>query len=275
MNKPSLREIQQAFASSIFGDGGAASELLETHQRRFKVYRTSVLENYRQALSSIFPVTSRLVGEQFFSQAATQFAHKNESTSGDLNQYGDAFPAFLEAYQPARDLAYLPDVARLEWRWHETFHATDPQPLDLEKLATVRPDDYGRLIFDLQAGYRSLHTPYPVDRIWQVNQPEHADPELVHLDSQPRWLVIYRFDFEVRIANVSRGMHALTQALAGKQQLSDATDDALAAEPELDVGTAVQWLAGEQIISGFNLAGASPAGNTAGDSGKPGEKHPE
>ena len=80
---------------------------------------------------------------------------------------------------------------------------------------------------------------------------------------------------EVRIANVSRGVHALTQALAGKRQLSDATDDALAAEPELDVGTAVQWLAGEQIISGFNLAGASPAGNTAGNTGNPGEKHPE
>ena len=66
MNKPSLREIQQAFASSIFGDGGAASEFLDTHERRFKVYRTSVLETYRQALASIFPVTSRLVGEQFF-----------------------------------------------------------------------------------------------------------------------------------------------------------------------------------------------------------------
>jgi len=275
MNKPSLREIQQAFASSIFGDGGAASDLLETHERRFKVYRTSVLENYRQALSSIFPVTSRLVGEQFFSQAATQFAHKNESTSGDLNQYGDAFPAFLEAYRPARNLVYLPDVARLEWRWHETFHATNQQTLDLEKLATVSPEDYGRIIFDLQAGYRSLQTPYPVDRIWQVNQPEHADPELVHLDSEPRWLVIYRFDFEVRIANVTQGMHTLTEALAGKRQLSDATDDALAAEPELDVGTAVQWLAGEQIISGFTLADASPAGNTEGNTGNPGEKHPE
>jgi hypothetical protein len=275
MNKPSLREIQQAFASSIFGDGGAASNLLETHERRFNVYRASVLENYRQALSSIFAVTNRLVGEQFFSQAATQFAHKNESTSGDLNQYGDAFPSFLEAYRPARDLVYLPDVARLEWLWHETFHATDPQPLDLETLATVNPVNYGRLIFDLQAGYRSLHTPYPVDRIWQVNQPQHADPELVHLDSEPRWLVIYRFDFEVRIASVSPGMHSLTEALAEKRQLSDATDAALAAEPELDVGTAVQWLTGEQIISGFTLADVSATGSTPDNTGNPGEKHPE
>jgi len=264
MNKPSLREIQQAFASSIFGDGGAASELLETHERRFKVYRTSVLENYRQALASIFPVTSRLVGEQFFSQAATQFAHKNESTSGDLNEYGDAFPAFLEAYRPARDLEYLPDVARLEWRWHETFHASDQPALDLEKLATVRPDDYGRIIFDLQAGYRSLQTPYPVDRIWQVNQPEHADPELVHLDSEPRWLVIYRFDFEVRIANVSRGVHALTEALAKSLKLSDAMQSAVETESDLDFDSAVQWLVEETIIGGFTLS-AAPSTSTPTD----------
>jgi hypothetical protein len=264
MNKPSLREIQQAFASSIFGDGGAASELLETNQRRFKVYRTSVLETYRQALSSIFPVTCRLVGEQFFSQAATQYAHKNESTSGDLNQYGDAFPAFLEAYRPARDLVYLPDVARLEWRWHETFHASNQQALDLEKLATANPADYGRIVFDLQAGYRSLQTPYPVDRIWQVNQPEHADPELVRLDSEPRWLVIYRFDFEVRIANVTSGVHALTEALASPLQLSDAMQSALKAEPDLDIDSAVQWLVEEQIIGGFTVS-AAPSENTPTD----------
>jgi hypothetical protein len=275
MNKPSLRDIQHAFASSIFGDDAAVSGLLETHQRRFKVYRTSVLETYRQTLASIFPVTRRLVGAQFFSQTATQFTHQKRSTSGDLNQYGEAFPEFLETYQPARDLVYLPDVARLEWRWHEAFHASNSEPLDLEKLATVRPAEYGRIVFDLQAGYRSLQTRYPVDRIWQVNQPEHADPEPVHLDRAPRCLLIYRFDFEVRVANISRGMHALTEALAHRQALSDATQSALEAEPELNIESAVQWLVGERIISGFALSSASPAVNTAGNTGRPGDKRPE
>lgn len=261
MNKPSLRDIQQAFAASIFGDAGAVSGLLETGPQRFNVYRTSVLETYRQTLRSIFPVTSRLVGEQFFSQAATQFSRNSDSTSGDLNDYGDAFPSFLESYRPARDLAYLPDVARLEWRWHEAFHETDSEPFDLAKLATVDPAEYGRIVFDVQAGYRSLQSPYPVDRIWQVNQPQHADPELVHLDIESRWFLIYRFDFEVRIANVSRGMHALTEALAERRQLSDATEDALEMEPDLDIESAVRWLIGEQIVGGFTLDDGAPAGD--------------
>ncbi len=264
MNKPSLRDTQHAFAASIFGDDVAVSGLLETHKKRFKVYRTSVLDTYRQTLSSIFPVTSRLVGEQFFAQAATHFASKNESTSGDLNRYGNAFPAFLESYRPARDLAYLPDVARLEWRWHEAFHASDSQSLDLEKLAAVNPDDYGRIVFDVQAGYRSLQSSYPIDRIWQENQPQHADPELVHLDNERRWLLIYRFDFEVRIANITRGVHALTEALAQRRQLTDATQFALEAEPDLDIESTVQWLVGEQIIIGFSLSKAPPANTPAG-----------
>ena len=210
---------------------------------------------------------------QFFSQAATQFAHRNESTSGDLNHYGDAFPAFLESYRPVRDLVYLPDVARLEWHWHEAFHATDSQPLQLDQLATVNPADYGRVVFDLQAGYRSMQSTCPVDRIWQVNQPQHADLEVIHLDNASRWLLIYRFDFEVRIANVTHGVFALTEALAQRRQLSDATQSALEAEPDLDIGTAVQWLAGEQIISGFTLEDASPAGNTAGNTENPDEQH--
>ncbi len=255
-NKPSLRDIQHAFATSIFGDESAVSGMLETGKQRFGIYQNSVVENYRQALTSIFPVTGRLVGEQFFTQAATQFAHDTPSSSGDLANYGDAFPAFLETYRPARDLAYLPDVARLEWIWHETFNASDSQPLDLDKLATIAPADYGRLAFELQAGYRSLQTPYPVDRIWQVNQPEHDDPELVHLDSEPRYLLIYRFDFEVRIANVSRGVHALAQAFAHRQTLTDATQSALEAEPDLGIDSAVQWLVGERIIAGFALDGA-------------------
>jgi hypothetical protein len=254
MNKPSLRDIQQAFASSVFGDDVAVSGLLETNRQRFEVYRTSVLETYRQTLSSIFPVTSRLVGEQFFSQTATQFSRNNESTSGDLNHYGSAFPAFLEMYPPARDLAYLPDVARLEWRWHEAFHATDSRALDLEKLATVSPADYGHVVFKLQSGYRSLQSPYPVDRIWQVNQPQHADPDLVHLDIEPGWFLIYRFDFEVRIASVTCGVHALAEALAQKRPLSGAAQSALEAEPDLDIETVVQWLVAEQIISGFALS---------------------
>jgi len=257
MSKPSLREIQHAFAAAVFGDDNAVSGLLETHERRFKVYRTSVLENFRQALAAIFPVTCRLVGEKFFSQTAMQFIHQHPSTSGDLNQYGNAFPVFLESYQPARDLVYLPDVARLEWRWHEAFHAADAQSLDVEKLATVSPADYGRIVFVLQDGYRALQSAYPVDRIWQVNQPEHADPEMVHLDGEARWLLVYRFDFEVRIANVSRGMHALTEALAQRQALSIATQSALQVEPELQIDSALQWLVGEQIIAEFALDGAA------------------
>ena len=32
-------------------------------------------------------------------------------------RYGASFPDFIAAFEPARDLAYLPDVAKLESAW--------------------------------------------------------------------------------------------------------------------------------------------------------------
>ena len=39
--------------------------------------------------------------------------------------YGESFPDFIEAFEPARELAYLPDVARLESAWVESYHAAE------------------------------------------------------------------------------------------------------------------------------------------------------
>lgn len=301
MNNPSLRDIQHAFASSIFDDRGSRSnratsapadlkqavpapaavavlaaekfasekeasrmaipEILATGKQRFEIYRTSVVETYRQTLASLYPVTNRLVGDAFFAQAAMQFCYENASTSGDLNQYGETFPSFLESYCSTQNLDYLADVARIEWHWHKAFHARDSGSFDLTTLGTVDPADFGRIVFSIQAGYRSLQSPYPIDRIWEVNQPQHSDPEVVHLDIESRCLLIYRFGFEVRIAKVSRGMYTMADALKQEHQLSDATQAALEVEPELNIESALQWLVAEQIIIGFFLSEMQPDNN--------------
>ena len=87
------------------------------------VYRASVLSNFRAALAATYPVVRRLVGEAFFDEAARRFALANASRSGDLNEYGTEFPEFLAVYPHAASMAYLPDLARLEWARHECGQA--------------------------------------------------------------------------------------------------------------------------------------------------------
>jgi len=135
------------------------------------VYRASVLSNFTTALAATYPVVLRLVGESFFAEAARRFATAHPSTSGDLNQYGDQFPAFLAAYPHAASLTYLPDVARLEWACHESERAPEVAPFDFEALARIEPDRYGELRFSLHPSVRLMESAHPVVAIREANAP--------------------------------------------------------------------------------------------------------
>ena len=69
-------------------------------------------------------MVEKLVGEGFFRYAASQFIRQYPSKSGDLNEFGYEFPEFLETFEPAAKLNYLPDVARLELAYHEAYYAS-------------------------------------------------------------------------------------------------------------------------------------------------------
>src|SRR5207302_1278637 len=101
----------------------------------------------RKVLASTFPVIKRLVGAAFFDAACEHFVRGHPSTRGDVNHYGCEFAAFLESYAPARALAYLADVARLEWAIDQANIAADaplsatprPAPAKTIPRSTFRP----------------------------------------------------------------------------------------------------------------------------------------
>ena len=107
---------------------------------RIGIYRRTIATNYRNALGATYPVVRRLVGTPFFDAAVDAYVEAHPSRSGDLNEYGATFGEFLGGYEPASDLPYLPDVARLEWAIDEANRAADSlaSPDDvLRELAAV------------------------------------------------------------------------------------------------------------------------------------------
>ena len=129
-----LRDTQLAIATSLLLDDDAAVAQIRAGKlsamRRLEIYRHNVYTNLRGALKDIYPVILAIVGEAFFHHAADQFVAAHPSRSGDLNQFGGEWAAFLGSYAHAAELAYLPDVARLEWAWHRAFHAGDATRFD-------------------------------------------------------------------------------------------------------------------------------------------------
>lgn len=158
-----LAAIQREFLANL-ADAGARRDA------RMQVHRRNAEANWHDALAAAYPVVARLVGPAFFREAALRYAEAEPSASGDLEEFGAAFAPFLAAYPHAATLAYLADVARLEWALHESERAGDAAPLDLAALARCAAGDPGAIRLRLHPAVRLIASPHPILAIWEANQ---------------------------------------------------------------------------------------------------------
>src|SRR5690606_37406619 len=91
-------------------------------RKRFGVYRNNVHASLAAALSARFPVTERIVGEEFFRAMALVFVAHHPPATPVVAEYGAHFADFVERFEPAAEVAYLPDVVRLEWLRNVAYH---------------------------------------------------------------------------------------------------------------------------------------------------------
>lgn len=135
-----------------------------------EVYRNNYRGNLQDALAGAYPVIEQLVGTDFLHMLARDFISLHGSCSANLYDYGAELGDFLEDYEAARSLAYLPDVARLEWACHRAYFATDAEPLDLARLSQVAPADHANLLLHVHPACRIVASVFPIVAIWQAHQ---------------------------------------------------------------------------------------------------------
>ncbi len=207
--------------------------------RQFQIYRHNTFANLTDALAACYPIVQRLVGERFFEHAVDGFIRRHPPRSGNLHDFGAEFSDFLAQFTPAQALVYLPDVARLEWRWQLAYHAADATTLALAELATIAPQDYADLIIGLQPSAQLLASRYPVLRIWQVNQPEFRGDAAVNLDEGAQQLLVVRRGLDIEIELLDTGDYALLCAFARAETLGQAHAAALAAQSSFDLASSL------------------------------------
>lgn len=235
-----LPDLQAALMHSIFGrdESGVSPNL--TNVRRLSIYRNNVYTTLTNALKEIYPVILRLVDAPFFEYAAVNYIDRYPSTSGDLNDYGADFADFLSGYQPAAQLPYLPDIARLELCCHHAYLAADDPVLDLQKLSEVPAERHCDLHFRLNRSSRLLQSAWPVDEIWRVNQDEYPGDRSVDLSRGGTALVIQRLGDEILLMPLNNAEWSLLSAMASDQTLDEAFKATLESDPGADCGALLQ-----------------------------------
>lgn len=252
----SLRDLQRSFcAATLFGDPVALASLGIVGGRldpkaRIAVYRNNVLGNYRKAMAATYPVVQRLVGASFFAAAVDYFVRGYPSKRGDINRYGGEFALFLVSYRPARELVYLPDVARLEWAIDQAAIAADAPPFDLEALAAVPPSRQAALRFSLHPSLRIVSSPHPVFRIWRANQVDQCGEDRVDLGEGGDTLLVSRGNAGVSIERISAGERAFLAALADNATLAEAAGRAQEVEALFELAATLRrHVTGQTIVA--------------------------
>jgi hypothetical protein len=224
---PTLREVQRAVASGIFSADGdeALGHIAEDAigaAERFAVYRNNAAVTLIEALRLIYPVGDKLVGAEFFAGTARAFIARHPPRTACLNDYGGEFADFLGAFPAAAGLAYLPDVARLEWAVHGSLNAPDDAALGPAALATLGESARGRVRFVPHPAVRLLSVRHPVDAIWRaVRDGDDAALAAIALNVAPISLLVERRRERIAMRRLTPGEAHVTALLFSGAALSD------------------------------------------------------
>ncbi len=221
--------------------------------RGVDVYRNNYRGNLHDALAGAYPVIRQLVGEQFFRQLARHYIEIHPSGSGNLHDYGTGMAKFLTGYIHTDQLAYLPDMARLEWAYHLAYFADDIAPFDVMRLAGVAPESYGELRWRLHPGCTQLISDYPISRIWQVHQqalPTHFEFDL---GSGGESLLVYRYGLEVQMIMPLPGDYCWLERMRCGMTMGRATDETLVDYPDFNLLDSLRYWLGAGVLIDFDI----------------------
>src|SRR6516162_6233491 len=137
--------------------------------RRLAVHRNNMIAGLGNVLKGRFPVVEKIVSEEFFGAMAGAFVRECPPRSPVLASYGDELPEFIAAFAPARDLAYLADVARLEAAHTRAHHAADVAPLDVSAFATLDSSAINSIRLKLHPSVEIVRSSHPIVTIWAMN----------------------------------------------------------------------------------------------------------
>lgn len=235
-----LAQLQQRFAVAIVErDASLLDGLLAGPQAQAAMRTAIYINNHHlglcEALSAIYPVVKRLLGDDCFDLLARDHVAGYPKPTGNVLDYGAHLAELIEATAALAGLPCLADVARLEWLRHRVWHAADSAADRAPSWAGLAElDDAGlaALRLRLVPAARLHQSRFPTLRIWQQNQ--LPEPAPVSLAENGVKCLLLRAGLDIEFVELAAGEFAFLDALADGTVCA-AAERASAVEPQFDL----------------------------------------
>jgi hypothetical protein len=236
-------DVQRQFRATVTGQEDVLAPLVRALRgpvgRRIAVYRNTVQQSLVDILAVAFPSIQRIVGAEFFHALARSYVTTHPPSVPQLSLYGAEFAAFIATHPRTTELPYLADVAHLEWARSESYFAADAPYLDPARLSEVPHDRLGDLCFKLHPATRMIMSPFPVHRIWAVNQPDVEDVPVIDMTVAESAMAT-RQGHHVHVRLLATGDAAFVASAQAGESLGVAVVKALEADAMFDLQVALQ-----------------------------------
>lgn len=258
-----LSKIQQAYSQAIYGADTLTLESLINGDSKFStrkrvdVYRNNTIGTLKQTLSDTFPVCEMLVGEKYFKQLTSAHVQEYPSMQRNLDLYGESFAETLQALIQSRDelkkLAYLADVAQLEWLLNQSYFATDRETFDINAFSLLSAEQQTQSYFCLAEDIHLMESPFAVYDIWMSHQNvketevDEASDQLSHTHN---YLLVQRAAWQPQAILIDKALFQLLISIKKQTPLECLTH--LLENSPMDIAALIQ----QGFVTGFGLVKA-------------------
>ena len=244
---PPLLDPARATPSLVAGPNGKAVE------KRYNVYRNNVTVSLIDALAATFPATQRITGTDFFRAMARFHVRETPPTSPLLFEYGHDFPDFIEAYEYARQMPWLADVARIERAWLDAYHAADAVPLAPETLAAVPAERLADVVLIPHPALRIVRSRFPAVTIFAANR---GDGPVGRIETnEPEDALVTRPALDVVVRRLPPGGAVFLARLGDGEQFGTAVAAAFDDSPAFDLAANIAGMIEAGAFVGIRQGG--------------------
>jgi hypothetical protein len=248
---PDLANFQTAFDKALAGAPGALAPWASDRDAldaALSVHRNSIAKACVDALAASFPTVEVVTGQAWFDACALAFARAHPPRNAALIGWGEAFPAWLADFEPARDLPYLPAMAALDRLWLQAHVAPDATPADAALFAALSPEQLIAAPVRLHPSLGLAWFDTGLAELWGVMRPPATPPDEVEISAAAGGAAILRPGLEVETLPLDAGAYAFLTAGRGGARFGEAALAALEAAPDTDLQTLFAALIGAGVF---------------------------
>jgi hypothetical protein len=198
----SLRELQDSFQRGILaGDDAILAEVKDSDKENrkvlFGVYRNAYVARLADILYEDYEQLHAYLGDQRFATLLKAYIAAHPSDQRSARWFGRHLPAFVRESESYANHPEAAELAELEKALADAFDGPDAEPLRIEMLIAIAPEDWPSLVFEPHPTAMRLTFKTNAADIWSALKNEEAPPKPQQLP-EPQSILVWRQEFMSR-----------------------------------------------------------------------------